>query len=304
MSIPARYRLALATCEAIPAVYPDDEPLVAALQALRIEPVPCIWSDPAVDWSRFDAVLIRTTWDYFQRYEEFCRWLDRLPVPVINPAPLLRWNADKRYLLELQAQGVPVIASRVAAGRELAQLLTSREGEDLVVKPTISGGAWLTVRGRVGSPEFADALESLPLEREYLVQAFVPEIVAAGEWSLLFFDGGYSHAVLKRPQAGDYRVQSQHGGSVEGVAPPPALVESGRRVLAALAALGFAAPAYARIDGVVVAGEFQLMELEVIEPALFLSGYPDAAATFAAALNRRLCAPAAGPSGRAETRLF
>jgi glutathione synthase/RimK-type ligase-like ATP-grasp enzyme len=290
MSVPIRFRLALATCAAIPGAYPDDAHLVVSLRALGIEPVCCIWDDPAVDWAGFDAVLIRTTWDYFQRYDEFRRWLDRLPVPTINPAPMLRWNADKRYLLDLQAQGVPIIPMRVAPGRELQALLAGLEGRDVVLKPTVSGGAWHTVRGVVGTPAFAAAVAALPVELDYLVQDFVAEIVSAGEWSLLFFDGRYSHAVIKRPQPDDYRVQSQHGGSVESVEPPAALIGSARRVLEATAALGRADAAYARVDGVVVDGRFQLMELEVIEPALFLAGRPDAAEVFAANLHRRLLA--------------
>ena len=283
-----KFRLALATCAAIPGAYPDDAHLVLSLRAFGIEPVSCVWDDAAVDWSGFDAVLIRTTWDYFQRYDEFRRWLDRLPVPTINPAPMLRWNADKRYLLELQAQGVSIIPMRVVAGRELSSLLADFDGRDVVVKPTVSGGAWHTARGVVGTSDFAAAVAALPVELDYLVQDFVPEIVEDGEWSLLFFDGEFSHAVVKRAKHGDYRVQGVHGGSVEVVEPPPALIESARRVLAATVALGYADAAYARVDGVIVDGSFQLMELEVIEPALFLAERPEAAERFAANLRRRL----------------
>ena len=282
------YRLALATCAAIPGIYPDDARLVISLQARGIEPVPCIWSDPAIDWSRFDAVLIRTTWDYFQRYAEFCQWLDGLPVPTINPAPMLRWNADKRYLLALQAQGVDIIPMRVAPGRELHAVLAECAGRDVVVKPAISGGAWHTVRGVVGEAGFAQTIAALPMELDYLVQDFVPAVAAEGEWSLLFFDGRYSHAVIKRAARGDYRVQSQHGGSVEASEPTRAMIDSADNVLVAAAALGHGDTAYARVDGVMVDGRFRLMELEAIEPALFLAGRPDAAELFAGNLQRRL----------------
>ena len=282
------FRLALATCEAIPGAYPDDAHLVASLQALGVEPVPCVWSDAAVDWASFDAVLIRTTWDYFQRFAEFCQWLDRLPVPTLNPAPMLRWNADKRYLLELAARGVPIIPMRVAAGPALADLLAGLPGRDVVVKPAVSGGAWHTVRGVVGTPEFAQAISQLPAEFDYLVQDFVPEIVSAGEWSLLFFDGRFSHAVLKRAATGDYRVQSQHGGTLESLEPDPATLASAQRVMDAAAELGFGDSAYARVDGVIVGGRFQLMELEVIEPALFLADRPEAAERFAGVVLSRL----------------
>ena len=288
MSVSPRFRLALATYAGIPGVYPDDAPLVASLRARGVEPVPCLWDDPAVDWAGFDAVLIRTPWDYFQRYAEFLRWLDRLPVPTINPAPMLRWNADKRYLLELEAQGVPIIPTRLAAGVGLGAALADRAGRDVVLKPRVSGGAWHTVRGVVGTPAFDAAVAALPPELDYLVQDFVPQVETDGEWSLLFFDGRYSHAVIKRPRRGDYRVQSQHGGSVEAAEPSAALIASAQRVLEATAALGHADAAYARVDGVLVEGRFLLMELEVIEPALFLAGRPDAADVLAANLDRRL----------------
>jgi glutathione synthase/RimK-type ligase-like ATP-grasp enzyme len=305
VSVPDRFRVALATCAAMPGFHPDDAPLVAALRARGIEPVSCVWDDAAVAWAHFDAVLIRTTWDYFQRFGEFVGWLDRLPVATINPKPMLRWNADKRYLLELQALGVAIVPMRVVAGGELAATvrrgapyksgsgcLDGMDGREVVVKPTVSGGAWHTVRGVVGSADFAAAVAALPMEFDYLVQGFVPEIVADGEWSLLYFDGRYSHAVIKRAKRGDYRVQGVHGGSVEVVEPPTALIDSAHRVLAAAAALGYADTAYARIDGVVVNGEFQLMELEVIEPALFFEQRPEAGEALAEAVRRRLLARA------------
>ncbi len=287
-SHPARFRLALATCEAIPGVYPDDAHLVATLHSLGIEALPCVWTDAGVDWGGFDAVLIRTPWDYFQRPAEWSQWLDRLPVPTINDAALLRWNADKRYLLELQGQGVAIIPTRIAEGAALSTVLGELDGRDLVIKPTVSGGAWHTVRGVAGSPTFDAAVAQLPAELTYMIQDFIPQIVHDGEWSLLLFDGVFSHAVVKRPARGDYRVQGQFGGSVKAVDPSPALIDTAHNALRAAAALGHPDTAYARVDGVVVDGRFLLMELEVIEPALFLEGRPDAAERFAANLLARL----------------
>ena len=281
-------RLALATCENLPGIHPDDSALAAALLRLGIEPVACTWSDPQVDWASFDAVLIRTTWDYFQRYDEFLRWLDRLPVRTINPRPLLRWNSDKRYLLELAEHGVDIVPARVAAAAELSVVLGQMRGQDVVVKPTVSGGAWNTVRGIAGSAEFEGKVASLPADGDYLVQAFVPEVARDGEWSLLFFDGEFSHAVLKRAATGDFRVQSQFGGSLEAVAPDAGMLASARKALAATAELGYTDQAYARVDGVMVDGRFRLMELEMIEPALVLAGRPEAAQRFAQLLQRRL----------------
>ncbi len=282
------YQLAIATSAQIPGIHADDAHLAESLTCLGVEPTVCIWNDLAVDWSRFDAVLIRTTWDYFKLYPAFKVWLDQLPIPSINNAPLLRWNSDKRYLLELAPLGVDIIPTRLASGHDLAEALSAMRGQEVVIKPTVSGGAWHTVRGVVGDAAFEQAVAQLPAEFEYLVQPFVPEIVADGEWSLLYFDGQYSHAILKRAASGDYRVQAMFGGSEEAIEPSAEIIASAERALRAVAALGHADHAYVRVDGVAVDGRFLLMELEMIEPHLFLSHRPAAAEQFASNLRRRL----------------
>lgn len=287
-AVPSAGRLAVATCEAIPGIHPDDRGLHGALFARGIQATPCIWSDPAIDWSGFDAVLIRTPWDYFERYAEFVAWLERLPVPTINDRALLRWNSDKRYLLELQALGVQTLPTQLVTGPQLASMLEHAHGRELVIKPTVSGGAWHTVRGRVGTPHFEDAVRRLPIHFEYLVQDFVPEVVRDGEWSLLYLGGAFSHAVLKRPAQGDFRVQAQFGGSEERRDPEPGLLDAAAAALRATARCGHADPAYARVDGVVVDGCFRLMELEMIEPHLFFAHRPEAAERFADHLRLRL----------------
>lgn len=280
--------LAFVTSADLPGIHADDVGLAASLRRLHVEPTACIWSDPGVDWSRFDAVLIRTTWDYFKRYPEFLQWLDALPVPAINNAQLLRWNSDKRYLLQLEQLGVAIIPTRVVAGRELARALSPMSGHEVVLKPTVSGGGWHTVRGTVGDPGFEQAVATLPEAFDYLLQPFVPEVVSDGEWSLLFFDGRFSHAVLKRAAPGDYRVQAIFGGSEEALAPSPAILAGAERALQAVAAIGHPDHAYARVDGVVVGGRFLVMELEMIEPYLFLAHCPPAAERLADMLRRRL----------------
>lgn len=285
------FRLAIASSRQFPTVHPDDLHLVASLERLGVQTTVCIWNDPQVDWTAFDAVLIRTIWDYFEHYTAFRAWLDmldRLGVATINDTNTLRWNSDKRYLLDLEHQGVPGIPSEVAHGGRLQETLSSMSGREVVIKPTVSGGAWHTVRGKVGDADFQQAVERLPAKLDYLVQPFVSDIASSGEWSLLFFDGTYSHAVLKRPTEGDYRVQEQHGGSVVPATPEGHIVEAASKTLAAAAALGHREMAYARVDGVVTNGQFLVMELEVIEPSLFLAQRPDAAERFAQQLVERL----------------
>lgn len=288
---PAMRRLAFATCADLPSIQSDDAQLAASLTRLGIEPVSCNWNDRALDWTQFDAVLIRTIWDYFKHHAEFLAWLDRLDqlgVPTINDSRVLRWNSDKRYLRDLALHEVAIIPTRMARANELAEVLASMPGQRVVVKPTISGGAWHTLSGNAGDAAFAQAVAKLPAELDYLVQPFVPEVVSAGEWSLLYFAGEYSHAVIKRPASGDYRVQNEHGGSVEPIEPDAALLVAAETALAAVAAMGYGDLAYARIDGVVSDGRFLIMELELLEPSLFLDGQPQAAQRFARQLSMRL----------------
>ncbi|QQQ01550.1 ATP-grasp domain-containing protein [Lysobacter enzymogenes] len=281
--------LALVVSDVQPQPHEDDAGLLAALSEHGIHARPRIWSDPAVDWAGHDALLVRSTWDYFQRYTEFLQWyqrIDALRCPIANPLPLLVWNSDKRYLLDLAAQGVSIVATVHARGGELDAALASMQGE-VVVKPSVSGGAWNTVRGRIGDAAFAEALAALPRELDYLIQPFLPQVVEDGEWSLLFFGGVYSHAVLKKPAQGDYRVQTYFGGSADLTEPPAPVLAAARRALDAVAALGHRDHAYVRVDGVVVDGTLRIMELEFIEPFLHLAAHPPAARAFAAQLAQR-----------------
>jgi len=281
--------LALVVSDVQPEPHEDDAGLIAALREHGIHVHARRWSDAAVDWAAHDALLVRSTWDYFERYTEFLQWYQRIEAlrcPIANPLPLLVWNSDKRYLLELAAQGVAIIPTVHARGADLDAALAPMQGE-VVVKPSVSGGAWNTVRGRIGSDGFAQALAALPRELDYLIQPFVPQVVEDGEWSLLFFGGVYSHAVLKKPARDDYRVQTYFGGTAVLTEPPAHVAASARRALDAVAALGYRDQAYVRVDGVVVGDEFQVMELEFIEPFLHLAAHPPAARLFAAQLAQR-----------------
>ena len=284
-------RLAIATCAEHPAIVADDAPLAAALERLGLPPVVCVWNDPAVDWSAFDAVLIRTIWDYNRHHAAFGQWLDRLDelgIPTINDSRLLRWNSDKRYLFDLARHDVAIIPTRLATASGLPDLLASMPAQAVVIKPTVSGGAWQTLRGKVGEAGFTNAVARLPRELDYLVQPFVPEVVGTGEWSLLYFAGEFSHAVLKRPAAGDYRVQDEHGGSAAPARPDAATLAAADKALHAVTALGHDMPIYARVDGIVSADRFLLMELELVEPSLYLAGQPQAAERLARQLATRV----------------
>ncbi|MGZ3443894.1 MAG: ATP-grasp domain-containing protein, partial [Polyangia bacterium] len=215
----ASIRIALATCDAWPTLYGDEQALPARFAAADIDARPVSWSDPAVDWRSFDRVVLRSTWDYFERIGEFRAWLDRLDaerVPLCNPTALVRWNFDKRYLGELAARGAHLLPTRfVEAGEplDLDALVRERGWSDAILKPAVSGGAYRTHRFAAAEARALQGeLDTILRTAGALVQPFAPEIATEGEWSLLFFGGGYSHAAIKTPASGDFRVQTQHGG--------------------------------------------------------------------------------------------
>ena len=284
------HRIALATSADFPELHEHDLPLLDALRVAGLDPVVEIWTDPSVDWSGYDAVVLRSVWDYHRRYDEFTEWLGQLDkggVPVLNDSGLVRWNGDKRYLLELRERGVAIVPSQIAAGACLREVVAGLSGQEVVIKPTVGASALHTVRGVAGSPELDRAMDDLP-DLVYLVQPFQAEILTDGEWSLMFVDGEFTHAVVKRPAAGDYRVQEHHGGHSISADPSPAVLGSARTALEAAGR----APAYARVDGVVVNDRFLLMELELIEPYLFFPQHPEAAQKLAAAVAARVLEPA------------
>lgn len=287
----ARPRVALVTYEKFAGLYEDDLLLVAALEEIGIGGVPAVWSRADIDWTSFDALVMRSPWDYFERAAEFRRWLDaRIESGVLmcNSREILDWNFDKNYLQDLAKQGVELVPTICIARGEkadIAALARARGWDDIVVKPTVGGGGYRVLRFHLADlPRYANEIARTLEDRGVLVQPFLPEIMTGGELSLLFFDGVYSHAVCKRPQAGDYRVQFQYGGTDEDVVVGEELVAQARACIAHAPAL----PVYARVDGVVKDGRFLLMELEVFEPLMFLARHPEAPGRFARAIRSRL----------------
>ena len=280
--------IAFVTSRALPHLTDDDRLAVAALADLGLRAVPALWDDDGVDWTAYAAVVVRSPWDYFLRAGEFAAWLDRLErlgAPVWNPVPLLRWNMDKRYLRELEAAGVRCVPTRWVEGDDappLEDVLRERGWSRAVVKPVISGGAhetWMVERGGAHDEGRFRRLAAAGA----MVQPFVEEIATEGEWSLVFLGGEYSHALLKRPAPGDFRVQTAHGGRERPARPTPELLDAARATLAAVRHPWL----YARVDLCLHAGAPALMELEMLEPSLFLEGDAAAPARFARAIAER-----------------
>ena len=254
---------------------PDRPVLEAALQRVGVEAGWVAWDDPGVDWSSYRAVWIRSTWDYTDRHAEFLEWADRVDLlsELWNPAPVVRWNSHKAYLLDFAERGVSVVPSELilaTSTRSVEAVLAERGWDEAVAKPAVSAGAKGTVRLTRGSPHNDEAVAEARAHGDVLIQPFIAE-VAEGETSIMVIDGRTTHAIRKIPAAGDFRVQFHLGGTEVAHEPTPDEL--------ALAACAVDAAGvellYARVDMVTPAGEApQLMELELIEPYLFLAVAP------------------------------
>lgn len=281
-----RTSIALATFDELPALSESDRLLAAALSRRGADPGAASWSDPRVEWASFDAVVIRSTWDYHLRIAEFRAWLDRLDtlgVRLFNDSSTVRWNSDKHYLGRMESLGIaalPTVFLEPGSGARVADVLRDRGWARAVVKPAISASGWHTRIVTIDDENDDVAIDDCGL----LVQPFADEVVREGEWSFVFVDGKLQLSVLKNVKEGDFRVQSNYGGSAAPRLAPAALAEQ------AVEVLGGTAPdaLYARIDGIDRNGTFVLMELELIEPELFLVHEPAAADALAGALLARL----------------
>jgi len=266
----------------------EDRVLALALQSRGHRVSPAIWSDPAVAWTAFDHIIVRTPWDYFVRVQEFNHWLDALeaafaprPVPILNPLDVLRWNQDKRYLRQLAQKGVPIIPTLWVEAADyphntpppLATLLDTAPWltNEVVLKPAVSGGGRGTYRFAVtDAPQYQQAFQDIVAESAALVQPFLPQVQTDGEWTFMYFNGRFSHAVRKLPKPGNFLVQHTQGGSKQLDTPPAALRAGADAVMAALPA----GLLYARIDGLNHNGQFLLMEAELLEPYFYTFGQP------------------------------
>jgi glutathione synthase/RimK-type ligase-like ATP-grasp enzyme len=226
-------------------------------------------------------------WGYPRDCQRWFGLLDQLEagnVPVRNPVSILRWNSDKAYLSELEAAGIPSVPTIFCPLLDRVALEDARKTfnvESLVVKPPISGGADGTFR-----LERDDLVPVSVAGQRMMIQPYLPNIAEEGEYSLFYFGGIFSHSILKRPATGDFRVQEQYGGREEAVPAPEGALMLAQRAFAATAKITQTGTlAYARVD-ILRDGEgvFRLMELELIEPSLFLRFAPDEGTAFAKAL--------------------
>ncbi|MEP7127861.1 MAG: hypothetical protein ABI729_03295 [Chitinophagales bacterium] len=265
-------QVAFVTYSKLPDLTEDDQLLMRYLSQKNILISPVSWDDATINWQQFDTIILRSMWDYFERPTEFDQWLDKLDAldcRVLNPLSVVKWNQNKKYFDDFRRKGVLlpdyVICSRNDK-RLLKKIMEDNGWKKAVVKPAISGGAyntWITTSDTVATDEirFAELLKT----GEVIVQIFVEEIVTKGELSFIFFNKKFSHAICKKAKHGDFRVQTQFGGTAEAIQPDEAILIQASDLLNSIEEPLL----YARVDGVVTDdGKFLLMELELIEPTL------------------------------------
>lgn len=284
-----RVRLGLVTSARFSDYYEDETHLVNALRARKVHVEPVVWTEPLLP-ERYDALVMRTPWDWFQHRERFRAFLASLSdvkPRVFNAPAVMQRYADKRYLARLAAQGLAVIptlqleqSGLISVPERLASLGWARA----VLKPAFTANAVGARRFEaVDAARVVTELSPLPPGEPWLLQPFVPAI-AEGERSFVFFGGEFSHGVLKRPRAGEWRVQHDYGGLAEPWSP----TREERAQAAELLARAAPGTLYARVDAVPFEGRLCLMELEVVEPELFFRVDSGAADRFVNALLSQL----------------
>lgn len=265
----------------------DDDLAIEPLRALGWEVSTVSWRDTNADWNDFDVVVIRTTWDYHYAPDEFLNVLEKIdasPARLENALTTVRWNLDKTYLRDLEEKGINIVPTVWANGAfsadDLEKWKTGLNADELIVKPTVSATARDTFRIR----SFDAAVSNVFNGRNFMIQPFMRSVVEEGEFSLFYFNGEYSHTILKRPKTDDFRVQEDHGGIISEAEPETAMLTAAQQINDTIEPL----PLYSRIDLVRHNGDFALMELELIEPALYFRMNDRSPVLFAEQFDRRM----------------
>lgn len=269
----------------------DDRLLQDALTRRGVASVRVDWSRVDVDWSQYRAAVFRTTWDYFDRFAEFSRWLEQTArqTQLWNPPQLIRWNLDKHYLRNLQSRGIPIVDSLyIEAGdlEPLSEHLARSGWAEAVIKPCISGAARLTYRlNRRNAAEIEAILRPWIHREAFILQPFQSNILDMGEDSILVIGDQVTHAVRKITKPGDFRVQDDYGGTVHPHEPSSEQIDLALRAIRATGMESI----YGRADLVRHNdGHWSVMELELIEPELWLRFHPPAADRLAEEIARRI----------------
>tara|TARA_R110000868_G_scaffold117600_15_gene312529 strand:+ start:35079 stop:35975 length:897 start_codon:yes stop_codon:yes gene_type:complete len=283
-------KIAFLSCNDLDGFVVDDHHLQEVFEA-RGDQVSVVSWNAECDWSQYDAVLIRTTWDYSTNLHTFLETLKRISRSgprLLNSYDLVEWNARKSYLQQLQEADVPTIPTLFHKGVTkgfLADAFEVFESETLVVKPLVGAGSSRTfvVTKNIETDELTNIQDEIAGD-EVMVQPFIREITSQGEVSLHFFNGELSHTIRKTPKEGDFRVQEEFGGLIELIQPPETTIEIAEKTLACLSEV----PLYARVDLVTDGQKWMLIEIELIEPALYFRMDSNSASRFVKAFDQYL----------------
>lgn len=264
-------KIGILTCARLPELLESDQKLIPLFAKENISAKAVVWDDESVDWTEFDCLIFRNTWDYYQKEIAFNLWLDKiesLGIKTLNPISIIQKNKHKFYLKELEKEGISILPTIFLEKNSTSSLqdLIPENWEKIVIKPAFSAGSYLTKlidRSEIESiqAEFKEHFET----KDFLLQEFRPEIKEVGETSLIFFNGKFSHAVNKKPIKDDFRVQIQYGGKYTTIQPNDDLLQQAELVLSKIPEKLL----YARVDGIVIDNKLHLMEIELIEPDLY-----------------------------------
>ncbi len=271
-------------------IFLEDELLGNALASLGYRYKRVSWRDRSIDWENLEFVLIRTTWDYFDHFEEFNQWLQRLPPKAcMNPKELISWNTDKHYLLDLAQKGIQIIPSTIIPKQHpnpLSQWVTELKYEHIIIKPTIAGAARLTYRLQAKQIKAFDLeFAKLNAQEDFILQPFVSSVTNFGELSLMVLGGKCTHAVQKKAKEGDFRVQDDFGGTVHHFTLTTELVELAEMVINLIQP----EPLYGRVDILRNdTDQWMVSEVELIEPELWFRTAPSMVKYLAMAIHTHI----------------
>lgn len=274
-------------------VLADDQVLMDACFSQGLQVDRKSWDDPDFDWSSTRSVIFRSTWDYFDRFAEFKKWLDQAKsvTQFINPQELVFWNVDKRYLIDLATKGVEIVPTHIVdqgTQQNLKAIAEYHNWKEVVIKPTISATARDTHRltiEEVGTTTTQKMFDALCQHKTMMVQPFLSAVLEEGELSLIVIDGVVTHGLRKLAKSGDYRVQSDFGGSIRLEQPDDLAIAFAEKVIESCPAK----PLYARVDLIKNnQGDWNLGEMELIEPELWFRMATHSADTLAMTIRKYL----------------
>ncbi len=285
-------KLAFVTSTEDPTLIRDDQLAAAPLESLGFAIEPLIWDQDDGEVERFDALIFRSCWNYHRKHDQFLVWMNRLRtcrVPIFNPIELNLWNLNKKYLLELEKKGAPIpktewIRKGTQLNTDMVKTILCRIASDrVVIKPAVSLNGHDTYLLQ-DLEKIVEILKQLSIDRDVIIQEFIPEIWTSGETSLIFFNNEFSHAVRKMPSPNEFRIHSEYGGSRMSIEPHPDLIHQAQAILEMVEAPLL----FSRVDLVERDKSAALIELEIIDPMLFLEYSNKAPIRFANAIAKSL----------------